>query len=266
MGLFTKQKVALALGGGAARGFANIGVLKVLERENIPLDLLVGSSIGGLLAAAYSLGATIEQLERLAQEFSSDKLVDFSISKIAILRGEKLKNIVESFTNGKGFRDAKIPIAITTTDIETGEELVHTEGDLQRIIQASCSWPGIFPPVMIDGRKLTDGGIRNSIPVKMALKLGATKVIAVDIGFCAKQGEVDNLFHMFIQSIQILGEELDRYQSMQADVIIRPKLVGIDQVSFDKAKDAIADGEEAAQKAIPKIRRKLGIRRSPWRS
>jgi len=265
MGLFKKQKVALALGGGAARGFANIGVLKVLEREKVPLDLLVGSSIGGLMAAAYSLGTSIEQLEAVALEFSNDKLVDFSISKTAILKGEKLQSIIKDFTDDKGFEDAKIPIAITTTDIETGEELMHTKGDLQRILQASCSWPGIFPPVMIDGRKLTDGGIRNSIPVKMAIELGATKVIAVDIGFCVKKGEIDNLFQMFIQSVQILGEELDRYQSMQADVIIRPKLTGIDQVAFDRAKDVIRDGEEAAENAIHTIRKKLGLKRGLWR-
>ena len=159
----------------------------------------------------------------------------------------------------------RIPTAITTTDIETGEELVHTKGDLQKILQASCSWPGIFPPIEIDGRKQVDGGIRNSIPVKTAKRMGATKIIAVDIGFCVKAGKLDNLFQMFIQSIQILGEELDHYQSMQADVIVHPKLQGIDQFAFDRASQAIRDGEEATEKVIPEMKKKLGLGAGLWK-
>lgn len=259
MALFKKRKVALALGGGAARGLANIGVLKVLEKERIPIDLIVGSSIGGLVGAAYSLGEPTYRLEEAALRFSMDKLVDFTISKTSLIQGKKLEKLIEEFTDKKDFKDASIPIAITTTDIETGEELVHTKGDLQKIIKASCSWPGIFPPIVIDGRKLTDGGIRNSIPVKTARRLGATKVIAVDIGFCVKKGKVDNLFQMFIQSVQIMGEELDSYQSMQADIIIKPKLKNIDQFAFRDAKTAIKDGEIATKKTIPEIKRKLRL-------
>ena len=171
----------------------------------------------------------------------------------------------EKFTDKKDFKDANIPIAITTTDIETGEELVHTKGPLQKLIKASCSWPGIFPPVVIEGRKLGDGGIRNSIPVKAAKRLGATHVIAVDIGFCVKRGKIDNLFQMFMQSIQILGEELDSYQSMQADVVIKPKLHNIDQFAFQHGKEAVQDGEKAARKAIPQIKRKLKLNFNLWK-
>jgi len=264
MRLFRKEeKIALALGGGAARGLANIGVLKVLKKERIPIDLLVGSSIGGLIAAAYALGDPLQKIEEAAIKFSFKKIADFHLSKKSLLRGKKLEKLIAEFIGDKGFRDTWIPLALTTTDIETGEELVHTKGNLKRIIKASCSWPGIFPPVTIKGRKLADGGIRNSIPVKMAKKIGAKKVIAVDIGFAVKKGKVDNLFQMFIQSIQILGEELDTYQSNEADVIIKPKLHNIDQFGFHHVKRAIHDGEEAAKKAIPEIRKKLG--RMPWK-
>ena len=259
MPLFKKRKIALALGGGAARGIANIGVLKILKREKIPIDLIVGSSIGGLVGASYCLGVPTYTMEKAALKFSWDKLADFSISRWSVIKGKKLEKIIAEFTDKKTFSDAEIPFAITTTDIETGEELVHTKGNLQKIIRASCSWPGIFPPVVIEGKKLVDGGIRNSIPVKMARDLGATMVIAVDIGFCVKKGKVDNLFQMFIQSIQILGEELDSYQSMQADVIIKPKLLNIDQFAFHRAKRAMQDGEEAAKAAIPKIKKKLRL-------
>lgn len=259
MAIFKKRKIALALGGGAARGFANIGVLKVLERERIPLDLIVGSSIGALVGAAYSLGMPTYRMEEAALRLSWNDLADFSISKNSLIKGKKLEKLIEELMDKKDFKDTRIPLAITTTDIETGQELVHTKGNLQKIVQASCSWPGIFPPVEIEGRKLVDGGLRNSIPVKSAKRLGGTIIIAVDVGFCVKEQKVNNIFQMFIQSIQILGEELDSYQSMQADVIIRPKLRNIDQFAFNRAKEAMGDGEEAAKKAIPEIRKKLGL-------
>lgn len=259
MGLLRKRKIALALGGGSARGIANVGVLKVLERERIPIDLIVGSSIGSLIGAMYAMGIPTYKIEKTALKISTNKIADFRFSRHSLLKGEKLANIIKEYTGEKKFSDALVPLAITTTDIETGEELLHTKGDLQKILKASCSWPGIFPSVLIDGRQLTDGGIRNSIPVKMAKRLGATFVIAVDIGFCAKKGHLDNIFQLFIQSIQILGEELDTYQSKEADVIIKPKLHGIDQFAFHRAKQAIADGEEAAEKAIREIRKKLRL-------
>lgn len=260
-----KHKIALALGGGAARGLANIGVLKVLERERIPIDLIVGSSIGALIGASYSLGIPIYIMEKTALKFSWKSLADFAISKFSILRGKKLQSLIEEFTDDKGFEDMRIPFAVTTTDIETGEELVHTKGNLQRLLQASCSWPGIFPPVTIEKRKLVDGGIRNSIPVKMARRLGASIIIAVDIGFCVRKAKIDNLFQMFVQSIQILGEELDLYQSMNADVIIRPEIDDIDQFTFHKAKEAIQKGEDATELALPQIRKKLKLHTGIWK-
>ncbi|MGB2705846.1 MAG: patatin-like phospholipase family protein, partial [Candidatus Omnitrophota bacterium] len=116
MKLLKKRKVALALGGGAARGFANIGVLKVLEREHIPIDLIIGSSIGSFVGAAYSVGIPTYRMEEAALRFSVDTLTDFSLSRMSVLKGKKLEKIIHEFTDGKGFEDAEIPIAITTTD------------------------------------------------------------------------------------------------------------------------------------------------------
>jgi len=265
MSIFKKQKIVLVLGGGAARGIANIGVLRVLEKERVPVDLIVGSSIGGLIGAAYCMGTPIYKMEKAALSFTWNKLADFAISRQAILKGKRLEKVIHEFTDRKGFQDARIPLAIMTTDIETGEELVHTKGNLQKTILASCSWPGIFPPVTIKGRKLVDGGIKNSIPVKMAKRLGATKIIAVDIGFCVKKGKIDNLFQYFIQSIQILGEELDSYQSTQADVVIKPELKNIDQFAFYRAKKAMADGEKAAKEAMPAMRKKIKFNSGLWK-
>jgi len=252
-----KEKIALALGGGAARGLANIGVLKVLDREKVPLDLITGSSIGALIGAAYGLGMHPEEMEEAAIKFTWDELADFSISRMSLLKGKKLENIIEQFTDNKAFKDMKIPFGLTTTNIETGKELIYTDGDLQKLIKASCSWPGFFPPVDIEKKKLVDGGIKNSIPVRCARELGATKVIAVHIGFCIKQGKLDNLFQMFMQSIQILGKELDNYQSKEADVIIEPALFNIDQFAFNQAKRIIDDAVKATERAMPEIRKKM---------
>ena len=266
MAIFKKRKIVLALGGGAARGLANIGVLKVFQREEIPIDLVVGSSIGSLVGAGFCLGIPIYKMEKAALEFSVNQLTDFSVSRKSLLRGKKLEDFINFFVEGKTFSDIQIPLAVTTTDIETGEELVYQKGDLKKILTASCSWPGIFPPIEMDSRKLVDGGIRNSIPVKNALDLGGNFIIAVHIGFCVKNTSLDNLFQLFIQSIQILGEELDHYQTTRADVVIKPTLRDLDQFAFDRAGEAIRDGEKAAEEMLPKIKKKLGLKsKKPWK-
>lgn len=259
MDFFRKRKVALVLGGGSARGFANIGVLKVLEKQNVPLDLMIGSSIGALIAAAYSTGMSIEELEEAALQFKWQDITDVTMPKIALMKGEKLAKVVRNFTNHKTFADCRIPIAVTATDIATGEEMLFTSGDMQKIIQASCSWPGFYPPVEFENRFLSDGGIRNSTPVKWAKKLGATFTIAVKLGFAPQKIKLDNIFQLMIQSVQIMGEELDKYQSMQADVIIEPDLKDVNQLSFDKVGEIVSGGEEACKREIKKIKKLLRI-------
>ncbi|MCK4462962.1 MAG: patatin-like phospholipase family protein [Candidatus Omnitrophica bacterium] len=257
--LFKKRKVALALGGGSARGFANIGVLKVLERHKVPIDTLIGSSIGGLIGASRSLGMSLEEMEEAALKFTWQDITDVTMPKLAIMKGEKLAKTVERFTDHKTFSDCSIPLAITATDIENGDEILFTSGNMQKIIQASCSWPGFFPPVEVDGKFLSDGGVRNSVPVKWAKKLGATFTIAVKLGFAPQKIKADNILQMMIQSIQIMGEELDKYQSMQANIIIEPDLKGINQLDFDKTREIILSGEIAAEREIKKIKRLLRI-------
>lgn len=259
MALFKKRKVALALGGGSARGFANIGVLKVLKRHKVPIDLLIGSSIGGLIGGSLSLGMSLEEMEEAALKFKWQDITDVTMPRLAIMKGEKLAKVVEKFTDHKTFTDCSIPLAITATDIESGDEILFTSGNMQKIIQASCSWPGFFPPIEVDGRFLSDGGVRNSIPVKWAKKLGATFTIAVKLGFAPQKIKADNIFQMMVQSIQIMGEELDKYQSMQADIIIEPDLKGINQLDFDKSGEIILSGEVAAEREIKKIKRILRI-------
>ncbi len=262
--LFKRKKVALVLGGGSARGLCNIGVIETLKKncpnDGIPFDLVVGSSIGSLIGATYCLGIPLSVMKEKALKIGWRDLVDPGVRQTGLLKGEKLEKIIRDVIGDKGFRDMKKPFALTTTNIETGEEIYHTSGDLIKLIRASCSWPGIFSAVNVDGKLLADGGIRNSVPTKVAHKLGADFVVAVNPGFCVKNQKIDNVLKAFVQSVQILGEELNDYQSRLADIAIVPHLENVDQFDFDQANYIISQGRIATEKKMHKIKLKLKYR------
>ncbi len=258
-----KRSVVLVLGGGSARGLAHIGVLKALEREKIPIHRVVGTSMGALIGAAYSVGVSVKKMEDMAHKFNWKTIFDPTLPRIGLLAGKKLERIVAELTENKGFSDCKIPLAIVATDIEKNERIVFQKGNLQKVICASCSWPGIFNPVRIEGRLLVDGGIKNSVPTRIARSLDPGYMIAVDVGFCVKEGKITNIFQMLLQSFQIMGEELNRYQSRISDTLIKVELGDIDQAGFGRSREAIAKGEEAALGKIGQIKRMLSIYNFP---
>lgn len=254
-----KRKVTLVLGGGSARGIAHIGVLKILEREKIPIDMVVGTSMGAFTGAAYAVGVPIKEMEEKAYKFTSKRLLDPTIPRMGLLAGDKLENVIKDIIDTRSFKDCRIPLAVVTTDIETGEEIIYQQGNLIKVVRASCSWPGIFNPVVLDGRVLCDGGIKNSVPTRIAKKLGGDYILAVDVGFCVKHGRMENVFQMILQSFQIMGEELNQYQSLSADAVIKVDLGDIDQAAFDRSKEIIAKGIQAAELKIGAIKEDLGI-------
>ncbi len=256
------KKVALVLGGGGARGLAHIGILKVFEREDIKVDLVVGTSMGAVIGAAYCLGFHATHMEKRATTLKWTDLFDPTMPKLGLAEGLKMQNVIADLLEHKTFLDLKIPLAVVTTDIEKAEEVVYTSGDLVKVVKASSSWPGIFIPNRIDGRLLVDGGIKNSVPVAIAKQLGADFIIACNVGFCVSTDlEINNLLRMILQSFQIMGAELNKYQSKQADIIIEPNLGNLDQAAFDKATEIIHKGQEAAEKMLPKLRKKLAIKK-----
>lgn len=260
MNIFSKRpnKVALVLGGGGARGIAHIGMLKIFEREDIKVDLVVGTSMGAVIGAAYALGISVPEMEKRATSIAWTDLFDPTLPTMGLIEGAKLEKVVKEMLEGKTFLDANIPLAVVTTDIEKAEEAVYTSGPLIKLVRASCSWPGIFNPMRIDGRLLVDGGIKNSVPVNIAKNMGADFIIACDVGFCVtKNKEITNILRMLLQSFQITGEELNTYQSKPAHVIIEPDLGELDQTAFDKSAEIIQKGQEAAEKALPLLRSKL---------
>jgi NTE family protein len=223
----------------------------------MPFDMVIGTSIGSLIGAAYSLGMPLEELEQRTRDFNWQNLVDLGLFPTGLIKGDKLENLIRECVGDNTFADMKIPFALTTTDIETGEELTHTSGDLVKLIRASCSWPGIFSAVKIEGRLLVDGGVRNSVPTKAAIEAGATFILAVNPGFAVTKNEVNNVLKALVQSIQIMGEELNLYQSEAANIVIKPPLKNVDQFDFDKATYIIKEGELAAEEKIKKIQHKL---------
>lgn len=251
------KTTALVLGGGSARGFAHIGVLEVLQKAGIKFDFVVGTSIGSLLGAYYTLGLPLEEAEWLAKNVRLKDMTDVTIPQWGINKGDKLYQIVREALKNKSFQDLVTPFVVVTTDLETGESVLFREGDLIKAVQASCSIPGIFSPVRIDNRLLVDGGITESVPVSVARALGAGFVVAVDVGFCVRQGKMKNIVQIMIQAFQIMGEALNRYQSLQADVIIKPDLGDLDQLSFHRAEEAIVLGRRAAEQQLSYLEFKL---------
>ncbi len=260
-GLFKKRKIVLALGGGSARGLSSIGVLKVLERhigrENLPFDMIIGTSIGSLIGAAYCAGRPLSELEEKASCFNWGTLVDLGLHKTGLMKGDKLEKAIITMVDSIGFEDLRMPFGLTTTNLLSGQELLHTSGDLIKLIRASCSWPGFFTSVEIDGQLLADGGLRNSVPSKAAYDCGASFVVAVDPGFAISNQKIDNVFKALVQSIQIMGEELNAYQSSSADIAIKPDLGEIGQFDFDKSAQVIRQGEIAAEKCIKDLKKRL---------
>lgn len=260
-GIFRKKKSALVLGGGSARGMAHIGVLKVFQKANIKFDLVVGTSIGAFIGAYYALGKDLKDAEEMALKFNVNQNLDIVLPPtMGIIKGNRIYDLIKSLLGSKTFADVEVPFAVVAADIENGEEVVFTEGALSDAVRVSCSYPGIFTPHRINGRLLVDGGILNTVPVSVARRMGADIVVAVDVGFCVQVGEIKNIFSIILQTYQIMGDELNRYQSQEADIVVRPNLAGIDQLAFTKAKMAIESGEQIAIEKLPEIKRKLGVR------
>jgi NTE family protein len=248
MFIFGPRKPALVLGGGGARGLSNIGVLKALDRifgGDLPFKMVIGTSIGSLIGAGYCLGYPVSHIEKKALDFKWSEIVDIGLGATGLVKGDKFENLVRQMVDGKGFEDMKIPFSLTTTDLVTGKAGVHFSGDLVKLIRASCSWPGIFSGVEIDGRVLVDGGLRNSIPAGIAGEQGSDLTLAVNPGFSIKNDAVDNVLKAVVQSVQIMGEQLNDYQSREADIVIKPDLEDVDQFDFTRTEWIIGRGESA---------------------
>lgn len=256
-----RPRIALVLGGGAARGFAHVGVIRALEQEKIPIDLVVGASVGSLIGALYASDRNSFELEWTAFAIEKDTLFDYGLltafTGMGAAKGDKLEEFVKSKVPTANIEDLKIPFAAMAVDLNRGTRVTLDRGPVARAVRASCAIPGVFNPVDHQGRLLVDGGVIDNIPVSAAREKGADIVIAVDISEQVVNFNITNLIDVMLQSITIMAAENAKAKKKEADVLIRPAVGGVGMLDFSQKKQTMQAGIEAAQRAMPEIRQKI---------
>jgi NTE family protein len=251
-------KIGLALGSGGARGFAHLGVIKVLKEAGIPIHLIAGSSMGALVASFYGAGIDIDRLYKLSIAFKRKYFLDFTVPKMGFIAGKKVKEFVKVFTHGKNIEELSIPIGIVATDLLTGEKVVFKTGPVANAVRASIAIPGIFVPEKYNGRILVDGGVTERVPVSVAKEMGADLVIAVDVSTVKQNAEITSIFDVIMQSIDIMQTEIINSRESTATIMIRPSVESYSSRAFTNTEEIIKIGEEEARKHIKQIEAEIG--------
>jgi NTE family protein len=254
--------VGLALGGGMARGCAHIGVLRELEKHDIPIDLIAGTSVGSLIGGAYAAGLSPDQIEKMALTISWNDLGRVTISKLGFYNSERTEEYIRKHFPVTEFDKARLPFGAVATDIQTGKMVIFTEGSLPLAIRASCAMPIFYTPVVVNGRMMVDGGLVGHIPASVARLMGADLVIAIDVN--SQHLPIPpptHLFSVMSQALSVMGRTAVQYLYADADIVIRPQIEQVRPDDLSKAADMITAGEEAARRVIDKIKRSLAPRR-----
>lgn len=246
--------IGLALGSGALRGLAHIGVLQALEAAGIPIDVIAGTSIGAIIGGAYAAGRNPDEIARIACELQELAYYDVTFPRMGVVAGNRVMRLCSQLTHGKRFDQTRIPCAMVACALDTGEERVLREGPMDQAIRASISVPGIFVPTKIDGRLYVDGGLCNRIPVSVARALGAQRVIAVDVGYRGQPVEPRNLVEIMLHAFDILEWQVTRQRSNGADVMISPDVRDVNPTNMTRAGECIQRGRQAVETALDSIR------------
>lgn len=255
-----KPRIALVLGGGAARGFAHVGVIRTLEQEKIPIDLIVGTSVGSLIGAIYASDASSFDLEWTAFQLQKDDLFDFgvlnAVTGMGFAKGDKLEAWVKTHVKTANIENLKIPFAAVATDLNWGTRVVLDHGSVARAIRASAAIPGVFQPVQYQGKILVDGGVVDNIPISVAKARGADIVIAVDISANIGNTNIHNLVDVTLQATNIMFALNVEHAKKAADVLITPAGIGdVGMLDFTQKKRCMQAGIEATEQAMPAIHR-----------
>jgi NTE family protein len=251
-------KIGLVLGGGAARGFAHIGVLKVLENNGISPDVIVGTSAGSVVGAIYASGMNATDLQKNAITLEESALGDWTLSSKGVIRGDALQNMINRFVGNRPIESLSRRFACTAVDLNSGRLVVFERGNTGQAVRASSSVPGVFQPALINGIEYVDGGVVTPVPVRVARRMGADIIIAVDISAKPTPLKKSAALDIVLQSVTILGETLAGFETAEADVLIKPKVGSVGSADFNSRNLLILEGEQAALAALPEIRRKLG--------
>lgn len=249
-----RPKIGVALGSGGLRGLVHVGVLKVLDREKIPIDFVGGCSIGALIGAFYCAGLDPDTIYKLARHTKRRHWLDFIIPKMGIIAGDRVLDMLKLLTKQKEFSELSIPLAVVATELNHGQEIVFTEGEVAQAVRASISVPGIFVPYQYNDMLLVDGAVLNPTPIDVVRRMGADKIIGVDLAHAGTICNVTNTFDVIIQSIDIMERELFKHRQHQCDVLIRPEVAHISPSSFECIDECVTLGEQAAEAALPSIK------------
>lgn len=250
-------RVGLALGGGAARGFAHIGVIQVLEENGVKVDYVTGTSAGSLVAALYAAGRNGAALAAMADQMDESAFADWAFPGRGLIRGEALARYVRENTGGRTIEQMVVPLGIVATDLDSGQPILFQRGDAGTAVRASSSVPAVFTPVKIGTREYVDGGLVSPVPVRFARQMGAELVIAVDISAIPDGAPTGDPMRMLLQTFAIMGKSINTFELREADVVLRPKLAGVSSADFSNRKRSIQAGRDAMTAALPELKAKL---------
>ena len=257
-------RIGLALGGGAARGFAHVGVIQVLEEAGIRPDMVVGTSAGSLVAALYASGRNGAQLQQVAESLEEAALTDWTLPIFGrgALKGEALARYVSSLVNHKLIEEMPMPLGIVATDLGSGQGVLFRRGSTGTAVRASSAVPSVFQPVTIAGRDYVDGGLVSPVPVGFARQMGADLVIAVDISSPPEGQATGDSLQILLQTFAIMSKSINRFELKDADVVVRPALAGVKSADFTAKRRSIEAGRRAMQQALPQLRAAMAAAQS----
>ncbi|MCE2781961.1 patatin-like phospholipase family protein [Limnohabitans sp.] len=252
-------RLGLALGGGAARGFAHVGVIQVLEEAGLRPAYVVGTSAGSLVAALYASGKTPAELVRVAESMQEAEITDWMLPILnrGALRGEALARYVNTQVGGRTLEQMRIPVGIVATDLGNGDAITFRRGNTGAAVRASSAVPGVFQPVRVADREYVDGGLVAPVPVRQTREMGANFVIAVDISSDPEGNPSGDTFQILMQTFAIMGKSINQLALKEADWVVRPALSGVKSADFSARMRSIEAGRAAMREALPGLKARL---------
>ena len=257
-------RIALALGGGAARGFAHIGVIKALEAQGISPDIVVGTSAGAVVGSLYAAGYDGFKLQELALQMDEGQFSDWSLPNRGVLKGQALQDFINNAVQQRPLEKLSKLFAVVATDLHSGAMIVFRSGNTGMAVRASSAIPNLFQPVAINGHEYVDGGLTSPVPVRVARSLGADFVIAVDISTDPQNSKTDSSLDVLLQTFNIMGQSISRNELLAADIVIRPVTQQVSLTNFNDRNQAVLEGEKAVASVLPELRTRLArLRETP---
>ncbi len=252
-----RLKVGLALGSGASRGLAHIGVIQTLIENDIPIDYVAGCSSGALIGAVFCCGVNLDIIIDIAKRMDRINWIDFVVNKKGMIAGNKVEEFIRLITKNKNLEQLDVPLEIVATNLTNSQRYVFRNGKVSRAVRASISLPGIFCPIEMDDMMLVDGGVIDRVPTSVAKDMGADIVIAVDVGISMVEDKFNNMVDIILHCLETMENEILKSRMTDADVCIRPFIKNIAPLDFTQVEICIEEGRRAALEKVPQIKRLL---------